>query len=51
MTPNYGQMKMGEPYDWDIYANAFLPAADALTAKAEIAEKNGENEVASELYL
>lgn len=42
---------MREPYDWDAYAEAFRPQAEALTRIAEEAEAAGEKERASEFYL
>ena len=42
---------MGEPYDWDAYASAFFPQAEALVSQAESAEKSGEKAKASELFL
>ncbi|QIW99771.1 hypothetical protein AMS68_005289 [Peltaster fructicola] len=40
-----------EPYDWDEYASYFVPKAEELLAEAETAEKEGNQEKASELYL
>lgn len=40
-----------EPYDWDEYADTFIPQAKLLTETAEEAEKNGEKEKAAEYYL
>ncbi|KJX98603.1 pigment biosynthesis protein yellowish-green 1 [Zymoseptoria brevis] len=40
-----------EPYDWDKYADAFFPKAEELVAIAEQAEKDGDQEKASELFL
>lgn len=40
-----------EPYDWDEYASFFFPKAYALAARAEKAERAGNKEEASELYL
>ncbi|KAK6084409.1 hypothetical protein SCUP234_01791 [Seiridium cupressi] len=45
------QKDLKEPYDWDEYASCFFPKAEELTAIAEAAEKAGEREKASELYL
>lgn len=42
---------MKEPYDWDAYAAVFAPHAEKLVARAEEAEKAGEIEKASVLYL
>lgn len=42
---------MREPYDWDAYAEAFFPKGEELVSRAEEAEKAGEREKASELYL
>lgn len=42
---------MKEPYDWDAYAAVFAPHAEKLVARAEEAEKAGETEKASVLYL
>lgn len=42
---------MKEPYDWDAYAEAFLPKAEELVARATIAEAEGDQAKASELYL
>ncbi|KAI1467467.1 yellowish-green 1-like protein [Daldinia caldariorum] len=39
------------PYDWDAYAQCFFPKARELVARAEEAERDGEVEKASELYL
>ncbi|KAK3052755.1 hypothetical protein LTR09_006238 [Extremus antarcticus] len=38
-------------YDWDKYAQAFFPKAEELVAEAEKAEKEGNQEKASEFYL
>ncbi|KAI9692777.1 MAG: hypothetical protein M1820_009376 [Bogoriella megaspora] len=40
-----------EPYDWDELAQMYFPKAEELVAGAEEAEKAGEKEKASELYL
>lgn len=40
-----------EPYDWDEYAQVYFPKAEELVAEAENAEKDGNQEKASELYL
>lgn len=40
-----------EPYDWNAYAQAFFPKAEELFRDAEVAEKEGNAEKASELYL
>lgn len=45
------QKDMKEPYDWDEYAQFFVPKAQELAQKASEAEKAGEIEKASELYL
>ena len=45
------QKDMKEPYDWDDYAQFFVPKAQELAQKASEAEKAGETEKASELYL
>lgn len=42
---------MQEPYDWDAYAETFFPTAQELVRRASEAEKAGEKEKASELYL
>ncbi len=42
---------MKEPYDWDEYASNFFPKAEELAQQAAEAEKAGEKEKASELYL
>ena len=42
---------MKEPYDWDEYASNFFPKAEELAQKAAEAEKAGEKDKASELYL
>jgi hypothetical protein len=42
---------MREPYDWDAYAETFFPTAQELVRRASEAEKTGEREKASELYL
>jgi hypothetical protein len=42
---------MKEPYDWDEYAQCFFPKAEELAQRASEAEKAGEKEKASELYL
>jgi hypothetical protein len=40
-----------EPYNWDDYASAYFPQAEALKKIAEDAESKGEVEKASEYYL
>ncbi|KAK5138084.1 hypothetical protein LTR08_005882 [Meristemomyces frigidus] len=40
-----------EPYDWDAYAQVYFPKAEELVAEAEKAEKEGNLEKASELYM
>lgn len=40
-----------EPYNWDEYASFFFPKAEELVADAEAAEREGNQEKASELYL
>jgi hypothetical protein len=40
-----------EPYDWDELAQMYFPKAEELVSRAEEAEKAGEKEKASELYL
>ncbi|KAF1984360.1 alpha/beta-hydrolase [Aulographum hederae CBS 113979] len=40
-----------EPYDWDAYAEVFVPFAEELVSKAEEAEKAGDKEKASEYFL
>lgn len=45
------QNDMHEPYDWDAYAQTFFPTAQELVRRASEAEKAGEKEKASELYL
>ena len=42
---------MREPYDWDAYAETFFPKAEELVERAREAEKAGEKDKASELYL
>lgn len=42
---------MKEPYDWDEYAKTFFPKAEELLRLASWAEKVGNTEMASELYL
>ena len=42
---------MKEPYDWDEYAPFYFPQAEALAKQASEAEKAGEKDKASELYL
>jgi hypothetical protein len=42
---------MKEPYDWDEYAQCFFPKAEELAQRASEAEKAGEKDKASELYL
>jgi hypothetical protein len=42
---------MREPYDWDAYAETFFPTAEELVRRATEADKAGERERASELYL
>jgi len=42
---------MKEPYDWDAYASVFAPHAEKLVERAQAAEKAGETEKASYLYL
>ena len=42
---------MKEPYDWDEYAQCFFPKAEDLAQRASEAEKAGEKDKASELYL
>jgi hypothetical protein len=39
------------PYDWDEYASYFLPHAGRLAGQAQDAEREGNKEKASELYL
>lgn len=40
-----------EPYDWDAYARAFQPKAEELLQRAGLAQKQGNSDEASELYL
>ena len=40
-----------EPYNWDDYADVYIPQAMLLTETAEEAEKAGEKEKAAEYYL
>lgn len=40
-----------EPYNWDEYAETFLPKGKELKEKAEAAEKEGDKEKASEYYM
>lgn len=40
-----------EPYDWDAYAQVYFPKAEELVKRAEEAEKDGNREKASELYM
>ena len=40
-----------EPYNWDEYAQVFFPKAEELVSQAEEAEREGNKERASELYL
>ena len=42
---------MREPYYWDAYAETFFPTAQELVRRASEAEKAGEKEKASELYM
>ena len=42
---------MKEPWDWDEYASCFFPKAEQLATRAAEAEKAGEIEKATELYL
>jgi hypothetical protein len=42
---------MKEPWDWDEYAQCFVPKAEELAQRASEAEQAGEKEKASELYL
>lgn len=39
------------PYDFEVYSAPFFPVAERLVARAEVAEKSGDRELASELYL
>ncbi|KAI8633476.1 alpha/beta-hydrolase [Xylariaceae sp. FL1651] len=39
------------PYDWDEYAACFFPQAESLVRRAQNAEREGNEEEASELYL
>ncbi|KAK4947256.1 hypothetical protein LTR66_006757 [Elasticomyces elasticus] len=45
------QQDFKEPYDWDEYAPMYFPKAEELVAAAGKAEKEGNKEKASELYL
>lgn len=40
-----------EPYDWDKYAQVFFPKAEELVGEAEKAEKEGNQEKASEFFM
>ena len=51
MLNYYAQKRLKEPYDWDEYAQCFFPKAEELVAEAEKADKAGEKEKASELYM
>lgn len=42
---------MRPPYDFDAYASAFFPTAEALTKEAGTAEESGNRDKARELYL
>lgn len=42
---------MKEPYDWDAYADMYIPQAEKLAKIAQEAEKAGEQEKACEYYL
>ena len=42
---------MKEPYNWDEYAPFYFPKAEELAQRAREAEKAGEKDKASELYL
>jgi hypothetical protein len=42
---------MQEPYNWDEYAQAFLPKARELETLAMAAERADEKEKAAEYYL
>ena len=39
------------PYDWDDYAQQYFPKAEELISEAEKAEKEGNQDKASEFYL
>lgn len=45
------QRDFKEPYNWDEYAPVYFPHAERLVSQAEEAEKAGETEKASELFL
>ena len=45
------QRGLKEPYDWDEYAESFRPKAEELVSRATKAEKAGEEEKATELFL
>jgi hypothetical protein len=42
---------MQEPYNWDEYAQMFLPKARELEVLAKAADNAGEKEKAAEYYL
>jgi hypothetical protein len=42
---------MQEPYNWDEYAQSFMPKARELEVLAKKADKAGEKEKAAEYYL
>lgn len=45
------QAQMKEPYDWDKYAEAFLPTAQKLVERAQEAKKAGKTDEACEYFL
>jgi hypothetical protein len=45
------QKDLKPPYDWDEFAQCFLPKAEELVSAAEAAEKEGNNEQAAEFYM
>lgn len=45
------QKGLKEPYDWDEYAQIFMPKGVELIARAQEADRQGEVGKASELYL
>lgn len=47
----YLQKGLREPYDWDEYAESFIPKAQELSEIAEEAAGQGENDKASEYFL
>lgn len=45
------QAGLKEPYDWDKYADIFLPKGRELQEKAELAEIEGNKDKAYEYYM